>query len=68
MSVSNAALPVRNADVDVLHHALVLMVQDVAVQDELADIALVPRPDDDLWQTSNLMLIYAKPGSQQLRR
>src|SRR3954470_1201452 len=48
VGVGDAALSVGNADGDILHHALVLMVEDVAVQDELADIALVPRPDDDL--------------------
>lgn len=36
-----AAVTVRNADADVLHHALVLVIEDVAMQHELADVALV---------------------------
>jgi hypothetical protein len=40
--VAHAAFAVRQRDADVLHHSLVLVVEDVAVQDEGADVALVP--------------------------
>lgn len=47
MAGNGATLAVRQGDPDVLHHALVLMIEDVAMQNELADIALVVRPHGD---------------------
>jgi hypothetical protein len=41
VSRRHSARPIRNGDPDLLHHALVLVVEDVTVQDELADVALV---------------------------
>jgi regulator of RNase E activity RraA len=47
MHAGCAALPVGQVDADVLHHALILMVEDVTVQHELADVALVAGADHD---------------------
>lgn len=44
MAGNGAAMAVRQGDPDVLHHPLVLMIENVAMQDELADVALVARP------------------------
>lgn len=41
MAGNGAAMAVRQGDPDVLHHPLVLMIENVAMQDELADVALV---------------------------
>src|SRR5215813_7311375 len=43
----HAALPVRDRDADVLHHALVLVDENVTVEDEVADVALISRTHDD---------------------
>src|SRR6202035_5751902 len=40
-------MSIRQRDPDVLHHALVLMIEDVTVEHEVADVALVARADDD---------------------
>jgi hypothetical protein len=39
-----AALPIRQVDLHVLHHALILVVEGVAMQDILADVALIAGP------------------------
>src|SRR5260221_4525185 len=46
VSDAHASLAVRERDADVLHHSLVLVVEDVAVQDVGADVALVARTHD----------------------
>src|SRR5688572_13819515 len=41
------AVPIRQHDLDVLHHSLVLVIEDVAMQDELADVTQVARARAD---------------------
>jgi hypothetical protein len=41
VAMGDAAMPVGERDADVLHHALVLVIEDVAMQHEIADVALV---------------------------
>jgi hypothetical protein len=43
VGVGDAALSIGDADADILHHALVLMVEDVAVQDELDLVSFTGR-------------------------
>ena len=47
MRSRDAAASVGNGDPDVLHHALILVIEDVAVEHEVADVALVARADGD---------------------
>jgi len=47
MPVDDTALAVGHRDADVVHHALILVIQNVAMQDEISDIALVAGEDDD---------------------
>lgn len=48
MPFGNAALAVGQADAHVLHHALVFVVEDVAVQHEVADVAFMACADECL--------------------
>jgi hypothetical protein len=36
MRRNRASFPIRQRDSDILHHALILVIEDVAVQDEIA--------------------------------
>ena len=46
MAGGYASATVRQLDADILHHALILMIEDVAVQDEVADIAPIAAAQD----------------------
>lgn len=61
MSVKRRAGGVYGRDPYILHHALIFMVEDVAVQDEFADIALVFRPDANaVWRLVRIALLCDK--------
>src|ERR1700737_536383 len=47
MAWGDARGAIRNPDFHVLHHALIFMVEDVTVQDKLADVALIARANLD---------------------
>ena len=41
MAFTDSTTGVRQADPHILHHALIFVIQNMAVQDKVADIALV---------------------------
>ena len=47
MGVCHSAMSIRQRDPDVLHHPLIFMIEDVAMQNEVADVALITRAYDD---------------------
>lgn len=47
MTLADASLAIGQADADILHHALVFMIQNMAVQDKIADVTLILSPHYD---------------------